>query len=321
MIICAAPNTAVDHTVVVPGFQVGHVFRAQETLKAAGGKGVNVARSGQHLGAETLCMGFLGGSNGHVAADLAAKEGLNAVWTWIEGETRSCHILVDPDMQQATVVNESGPSVSPDDWARFQGDVIGQALTADCVCYSGSLPPGVPADKFAELTVGLCGKIEHDIWIDTSGAPLRAAIEIGTGRFPHRLNIKVNDDEIGAALGRQITTPQAAAAAALHLCSQGIRTVVVTLGGLGAVMVGPGGVWQAVPPPVKIKSAVGSGDAFLAGLVTALVNGATFSDSLCSAVACGTANALTVGGGNFSKDDYETLRDQIKLETIHTVRG
>src|SRR5215831_9621181 len=179
MILCIAPNTAVDRNLIVPGFQPGGVFRAAESLVAAGGKGVNVARAARLLGAETLCMGFVGGYNGQLVADLARREGLQATWTQIESETRSCFILVDTSAHVATVVNEPGPTVSADEWTRFQADILRHAAQAESLCYCGSLPPGVPPERFADLLDALCRDTTCDLWIDTSGAPLRAAVELG----------------------------------------------------------------------------------------------------------------------------------------------
>src|SRR5262245_3770495 len=99
-ILCVTPNPAIDRTLEVPGLRPGAVMRAGASRVAAGGKGVNAARALVALGARARCMGPLGGASGRILADLAAAEGLPAVWTWCEGETRSCLILVDSEARQ-----------------------------------------------------------------------------------------------------------------------------------------------------------------------------------------------------------------------------
>src|SRR5512133_2816748 len=94
MILCITPNPAIDRTLVVPKLILGNVHRAQETILAAGGKGFNVARTIRTLGGEPFCLGFAGGHTGHLLADLAQQEGLDAYWTWKDSETRTCTILV-----------------------------------------------------------------------------------------------------------------------------------------------------------------------------------------------------------------------------------
>jgi hypothetical protein len=48
---------------------------------------------------------------------------------------------------------------------------------------------------------------------------------------------------------------------------------VVTLGAAGALLVTPAGRWHTQGPPVHVVSTIGSGDAFLGGLVSALTGG------------------------------------------------
>ncbi len=64
MIVCVTPNPALDHTLLVPGFSTDGVFRPQQVIADAGGKGINVARAIQVLGSEARCSGFLGGHTG-----------------------------------------------------------------------------------------------------------------------------------------------------------------------------------------------------------------------------------------------------------------
>ena len=104
MIICITPNPAIDRTIILPKLVPGEVHRAEQSIVAAGGKGLNVARAIRTLGGESLCMGFAGGHSGHLLADLAQNEGLSFSWTWIDSETRTCIILASQDTD-ATLIN------------------------------------------------------------------------------------------------------------------------------------------------------------------------------------------------------------------------
>lgn len=298
MILCITPNVAVDRTLLVPDFKPGGVSRATEIIVAAGGKGINVARAIQVLGGEALCAGFLGGHSGRLVAELAEREGLKGAWTWIEGETRTCVIVVHVDGDDATVVNEPGPTISQDDWDHLQADVTRQALPAECVCLSGSLPLGVPAGAPADL-IRVVGETGRPIWVDTSKASLRAALTAQPS------GIKVNAGEAGDVLGRAVNDIEAAFKVAAEIRQMGVGSVVLTLGQAGAIMVTEAGRWWARSPEVEVVSSVGSGDVFLAGLVTGLVAGAAPAEVLRRAVAAGTANALSAGGGTFSLRDFE----------------
>ena len=300
MILCVTPNTAIDRTLIVPGFRAGEVLHAERALVVAGGKGLNVARAIRLLGGEARCAGFLGGHSGRLFAELAEREGLRGAWTWIAHETRTCVIIVEPKNGQATGIYEPGATVSLEDWARLQADVLRESTETSAVCLSGSLPSGVPPKAFADLIASL-GAADRRVWVDTSGAALQAALTAAP------FGIKVNSSEVGAILGREVHGVAVALEAADELRRAGTALVVLTLGAYGAVLVSETERWHAQPPPVRTMSSVGSGDAFLAGLVTGLECESGFSEALRRAVAAGTANALSAGGGQFAMADFNRL--------------
>lgn len=309
MILCVAPNPALDHTLVVSTFKAGMVSRAQSSLFAAGGKGLNVARAVQILGGQSWSVGFLAGHMGRRITELAEAERLSGSWTWVRGETRTCIIIADPEAGEATVVNENGPQVTVDDWNSLRDQVITKASLATDICFSGSLPPGSPLEVFVEVitTVRDLGK---RVWVDTSGAPLHAALTIPG------IVIKINGDEAGAILNRVVDTPTYAQAAALEFQRTGLTSVVITLGKSGAVMTHKRGCWWAQPPTIKVMDAVGSGDSFLAGLVTAFAAGLAPDVALKHGVAAGAANATIVGGGDFPKEVFDNILKQTVVQAM-----
>ncbi|HEY1355576.1 MAG TPA: PfkB family carbohydrate kinase, partial [Solirubrobacterales bacterium] len=64
MILTVTLNAAIDRTVAVPNFRLGHRHRAVESRTVAGGKGVNVARAIGLLGRPVIATGFAGGPTG-----------------------------------------------------------------------------------------------------------------------------------------------------------------------------------------------------------------------------------------------------------------
>ena len=307
MILCITPNPAIDRTIILPRLVPGDVHRAQKIIVAAGGKGLNVARSIRTLGGEPLCMGFTGGHNGRLLADLAQNDGLHSAWTWLDAaETRTCTILVSP-AGDATVINEPGMPVSAADWKRLQQDVLGQLTAVGQVCISGSLPPASAAEDFQRL-LSLLVDGGMQVWVDTSGLALEAALAHPT------IGIKVNGSEIGELLGFEVKDFDSAKRALPRLENHGGRAFVITLGSAGALLVSTEGRWHAQGPQMDVVSTVGSGDSFLGGLVTALDRGQPWPDALRDAVAAGTANALLPGGGQFRLQDFEKIRKQVHIQ-------
>ena len=288
-VLCVTPNVAVDRILRVPAFCDGGVWRAAEVLTACGGKGINVGRALLRLKAQPICAGILAGHGGRLAAVLAEAERLPAHWTWVEGETRTSMIVVG-DHGRTTVVNEPGPKIDADGWARFVADVAALATAAETVCISGSLPPGCPRQGLTALIAAASGD-GRPVWVDTSGPALAEAI----AAVP--FGIKVNAEEAAVLLGRPVASPVAAASAAALIRARGVDEVAITLGEQGGVLVNAAGTWHAMPPPIRTVSAVGSGDCFLAGLLAGRKDDRSGEASIAGlrlAVACGAANAQDI---------------------------
>ncbi|MEO8608395.1 MAG: 1-phosphofructokinase family hexose kinase [Chloroflexota bacterium] len=295
-----SPNPAIDRSVVVPDFRPFEVNRATNAVDAAGGKGVNAARAVKNLRRDVLCAGFLGGESGQRVAQLANMAGLDGEWTWIEGETRTCTLIIDPNSRRSTVVNESGPTVTAENWKQLGRDVMKAAGHAECICVCGSAPPGTQAEFYADFLHNL-QTLLIPVWVDASGMTLRAALTVSG------IAIKVNDEEIGALVGEQIKSTQDALGAAKMLREQGAISVIVTLGAPGAVIAHEDGQWWAKPPIIKAVSGVGSGDSFTAGFAVATSKGETVPEALRWATAAGAANALSIGPGQFEYAEFEHI--------------
>jgi 1-phosphofructokinase family hexose kinase len=307
MILCLTPNPAIDRTILLPSLIPGNVHRSQKVIVAAGGKGLNVARAIRLLGGNALCMGPLGGYTGRLLADLAKDEGLNAAWTWIDSETRTCTILIVQD-GDATVVNEQGLPTSTSDWRRLQQDVHEQMASVNLICISGSLLPNSSAEDWRELlnTLVDAGK---QVWVDTSGTALHTALTLPG------ICIKVNGNEIGEVLGFEVKDVASAQRALDLLTARGLAGAVITLGSAGALLATKQKRWYAQGPQVRVVSTVGSGDSFLGGLANALDTGRDWSEALRAAVAAGTANTLSAGGGQFTFQEFSNIREQVQVQS------
>jgi 6-phosphofructokinase 2 len=82
---------------------------------------------------------------------------------------------------------------------------------------------------------------------------------------------------------------------------------VVSLADKGAMMVTKDATYFAKPPKVTVKSTVGAGDSMVAGIIFAIHQGMSLSDSLRFGVACGTAATLNPGTELCYKADAEAL--------------
>jgi 1-phosphofructokinase/tagatose 6-phosphate kinase len=252
-------------------------------------------------------MGFAGGHSGQLMADLAQKEGLPASWSWTEAETRTCTILV-PEDQDATVINEPGTAVSAMDWQKLQQDVKRQLALANLICISGSLPPNSSSDGFGNL-LSMLVAAGKQVWVDSSGTSLK------TANAKPAICIKVNADEFGEAFGLELNDFSSIGQALDRLGDRAPAACVITLGSAGAFLAVGKRKWSAQGPRISVVSTVGSGDSFLGGFIAELNQSEDWSKALESGVAAGSANALSAGGGRFTLHDFQTLREQIQVQT------
>jgi fructose-1-phosphate kinase PfkB-like protein len=76
-----------------------------------------------------------------------------------------------------------------------------------------------------------------------------------------------------------------------------INVIAVSLGGKGSILCTAEGIYQASPPEVNVLNTTGCGDAFTAGLASALDDGADFRAAVNEGIRCGALNAALVRPG------------------------
>ena len=307
MIVAVAPNPSIDKALLIPGFRLGAIHRPERLVAVAGGKGLNVARTIHRLGGGVRACALLAGHAGRWIADQLQQEGIPVEIAWAEGETRTSFSVVDPGSGQLTEVYEASPVIDPSTWRRFERGVEHCLDEARWATFSGRLPEGAPLDGYAQL-LRLAGEYGVRAFLDTSGDGLSLALE----ETPWL--VKLNAAEASEFLDGAVDSPGSAIAAAHALCNMGAKSAIVTLGAQGAVAVSHSGAWIAASPRIPALAPVGSGDAFLGGLVIGLSRGMDLAGSLPLAVAAGAANALTLGTGVLERSQVFDLVSQVQVK-------
>ena len=302
MILVVALNPALDVTHQVPGVDWAGVNRPTVTRAQAGGKGLNVARTLRAIGAEVQVIGLAGGVTGEEVTSALGELGVPAAFTRIRGETRRTFAVVDTVRGDAALFNEPGPPVASDEYAAFRGAYERTLVGCTAVVLSGSLPPGLPPDTYAELGA-MAAAAGVPAVLDAHGEALLRGAAAGPAI------VKPNLAELETLTGRRMSTANGVDKAAVVLAARELRTagpqaVVVTLGADGLWAVTADGSWQAVPPAEVRGNPTGAGDAVAAGLVHGLVLGRPWEERLRHAVALGAACAAAPVAGEFSHADY-----------------
>lgn len=307
MIVTVTPNPSLDRTIELPRLARGEVLRADAVRVDAGGKGINVSMALAATGHASRAVVPLGGYEGEQLRAAIEAAGIEVIAVALSEPVRTNVSLVEPDAT-VTKVNAPGPRLSPVE-ARSLTDAAVDALGgARWLAACGSLPPGAPGDLYATLVAEAHGA-GAKVAVDSSGAPLAAAL----GAAPDL--IKPNIDELAELAERELHDLGAVVAAAGELRAAGVGTVVVSLGAQGAVLVDASGAWHASAPPVIARSAVGAGDALVAGLLAADGVG---PQALRTGVAYGTA-ATQLPGTQFPRPHQLDL-DAVKVDEVDPSR-
>jgi len=289
VIVTVTPNPSVDRTLEVEQLVRGEVLRAASTRIDAGGKGVNVSRALVANGHPTEAVLPLGGPDGHVLSRLLGDGGIVHRAVRVSAATRT-NVTVSERDGTVTKVNAPGDPLSDRELDALVGATVDALADATWLVGCGSLPDGAPATLYRTLTERAHAHGVR-VAIDTSGAPLAAAISVAPDV------VKPNLAELSELVGRPLLTIDEVIDAAEAVRAAGPSIVVVSLGAHGAVLVDGGPPFLAVPPLVVPRSDVGAGDTLLAGF---LASGAAGAASLRVGVAWAAA-AVTLPGTSVPK--------------------
>jgi 1-phosphofructokinase family hexose kinase len=206
-----------------------------------GGKGINVSRVLRQFGCPTAALGFLGGSAGQSITDAMATLAIDSDFIAVPGETRTN--LTVTDGEREIKVNEPAPSVPQHAVDALIARVRQRARESSAVVLSGSLPPGIPVEFYAELIRIIRGEGSKPV-LDTAGPPLAHGAAAG----PYL--IKPNGREAKGLLGIFLDTDDVLREAVRCLSGYGIPIVALSFGAGGAVCACGGTAWRAEIPPV-----------------------------------------------------------------------
>ena len=306
-ILCVNLNAAIDKTVVVNDFQLDQIYRPDEVLALAGGKGCNVARVLNTLGAEPIVTGWVGGHAGNFIESELHKEGITTSFVHTQRNARTCLSIIDSVNHTLTELYEHGNPVENHEIDAFIAQYRQLIPQVELVVLSGSVPPQVPRDINAQL-IHIAKDNQVRTILDTSGDSLKLGLDA------QPFLVKPNQHELSILLGREFDSINDYIAGARQIADNYNCRVVLSLGQAGAIGIHHDKIYQVTPPPVKAISAVGSGDALVAGLAYALQDSDNFISALKLAVACGTANTLSIGAGRLNLEDVNRIKQKTVIK-------
>jgi 6-phosphofructokinase 2 len=304
-------NPALDMSSEVPSLIPDQKLRCTEPLLDPGGGGLNVSRAIAALGGESLALVALGGLTGDRLAGLIRAEGVPFLALTAPGETRESLTVTEQSTGRQYRFMLPGPRWSEHDQERVFTLLRASARPGAFGVISGSQPPGVPMDFPARLARAMPGL---NVVLDTSGPAL---IEAVAHPIPGLSILRMDGDEAETLAGSQLITRSDSADFAASLVEKGVaKCVILARGADGSVLVDTDRRIFAKAAKVKVKSTVGAGDSFVAGLVLSLARGETPEAALAMGTACASAAVTTDATQLCKREDVMRLLPECVISLV-----
>ena len=293
MIVCVAANPSIDKLFEVERLVLGDIHRPIGFVQTAGGKGFNVARAAHRLGAEVRVAAILRGHAGRWLEETLQAEGIGGELVWAHGESRSSLSVADRDAGTLTEFYEHGLVAPQATWAELMEAAGRLFRRGNWLTISGSMPRGLSEDGYRDLVAEARAA---GMWValDAEGEALRLALQAGPEI------VKVNVEEAAGLLDVPAGDRAGALAASTRLrelAGGDGHAGIVTRGADGVMVSAPDGNAYEGVLYERGRYAVGSGDAFLAGLVVGLERGEGWPAALRLPLGAAAANAALPGAG------------------------
>jgi 6-phosphofructokinase 2 len=309
-IVTLTPNPAVDLSTSVDRVVPMRKLRCTAQKHDPGGGGVNVARVIKRFGGDVEAILPVGGFTGQLLRRLIDDEKIPNRVINAEAETRE-----DFSVSELSTANQyrfvlPGLPLRETEWRACLDELAATTPRPKFVVGSGSLPPGVPNDFYAQAAA-IARKLGAKFVLDTSGAPLVAALEHGV--YLIKPNLREMRDLAGVEL---LDQNDWIIAARQYIDAGKVEVVALSLGHLGALLVTRDQALRAQPLAIKPVSSVGAGDSFLGAMIFSLAKGDSLADAFRLGMAAGSA-ALTHEGTELCRPaDVYRLRSLVTIESV-----
>ncbi len=267
---------------VVGSFAVGMTIRTShmpvfgETLRGSdfdmgpGGKGSNQAVGAARLGADATFAGLIGNDKlGDIAIELYAAEGVNTAYLRrTSAKATGVGFIILNQAGDNGIILDMAANTLMD--AAFVDEVEPQLARSDMVLAVLEIPAAAAARA---MELGRRRGV-RTLLNPAPAAPLDPTI---------LQNVDIltpNETELRILLGLRPDDPTPTLTLARQLQARGVKTIVVTRGEQGALILTDDQVIEAPGVKVEVVDTTGAGDAFNAALAVALAEGRTLEEAV-----------------------------------------
>ena len=300
MIYTLTLNPALDYDMYLENeLEAENLNLAKEVNYRAGGKGINVSKVLKNLGIESTAIGYVAGFVGDFIVKDLQKDGIKSEFVELDGITR-INVKVNGNDKETELTGVS-PKIT-DEKLQELVKKMADLKDGDILVLSGSIPLSISNKIYKELSENVKANVE--IVLDTRGNLLQDNIH-------NNLFVKPNIHELRDMFGEKLETKQEIVEKCKFFLDKGVKNVILSRGGEGALLVNKDFVLEASVPKGQLINSIGAGDSMVAGFIAGFVKGLSPEDSFRLAVASGSATAYSYGLAE--KDLVNKLYDEIEI--------
>lgn len=308
MIVTLTVNPAIDRTILVDRLAFEdrtHIVSSKDT---PGGRGINSASVIHSFGGETVAILPAGGTSGVRFEEFLKDCGFPVVIVRIRNRVRTNLTIMDGH-GLTMKLNEPGPTLDKSEVDKLNRAVRARLDGVSWLMLCGSLPPGVPDDFYAHL-IEFAHKKKVKTFLDTDGEALRKGLEA------HPTVVKPNQAEAERLLNTALITRTHYVQAVKQMHRMGAQSVILSLGGRGAVAAFGPELIEVIPPGIDALSPIGAGDALSAAFLWSMETTKDYADALRWGVAAGTASAALPGMRFGSLADTRKIYEGVEVRRV-----
>lgn len=321
-IISVLLNPTIDQIYEINDFKVGGTYKVDDSAIFPVGKAISFSLALKEINFNEDMIhvkAFVGKKDIDQYSSFLDSKNITHELIPVDGKTRSNKTINDPINKTTTHIRESGFELNANYLAKLKDSLSSSVSQSDYVIFSGSIPPNTPDEIYFEL-IESCKRRKAKSVLDTSGNALIQGIKARpTIIKPNLAELSQILENVPLKKLKEWEGSEKYMEIARHgrgLIDEGIKTILITLGEKGALLVDDDLLLHGAVKVEEPVDTVGSGDAFLAGFVYQEFHGASKKDAFKSAVASGAANTLVPGPGIFNKNDYNKLLNEVEISEL-----
>lgn len=311
MVAAVCANPCVDRAVCIDSFAYGGMNRILQCREDGSGKGVNVALACARLGMEAACVGILPGQRNELVLRRLHEGGCASEFIPCAGAVRVNTKVMDRSAGVVTEINEGGAPVCAKEEEMLVEAAARWAGRCSHIVLTGSAPPGCSPELYGVMIQAVKAAAPGCACVlDAEGAMLKEGLKA----LPDI--VKPNRYELELLCGRELPEVEDVHSEAMKLICSGVHLVAVTMGGDGAYMTDGRDAYYAPALKVEVKSTVGAGDSFVAGMLLGLTEGLTLEGVFRRAMAAAASSLSAEGTGLVDPELFRAYLPQIHIERV-----